>query len=85
MGSSSIYLVKDGVATLVKSSIYDTGIFQLNTPGEATAIKIKQVTGGPTIYPGFLLSHMRAYQSTNLLTTGANIHYETQSNVGNEA
>ena len=46
LGSSEIVLVNNGVEKVVKSQIYDTGIYQLESPVEADTILFNRVLDG---------------------------------------
>ena len=81
IGTTNIVLANGTSETVSKSLIFDTGIYKLEPPGEATSIIIRRVSGSGY----FSLNHMRAYQCTNLMQYGATIFYETPSIAGNEA
>ena len=70
-----ITLVNNGVETVVKTGVFDTGIYNLDFPAEADTIRINRIGayGGSS----FDLAHIRAYQSKSLLQFGATIHYQT--------
>ena len=55
-----------------KTGVYDTGIYTLDQPAEATSIIIRRQTGAGRL----TLTHVRVYQSTNLMPF-ATIHYAT--------
>ena len=61
-----------GEETIAKT-IYDTGIYTLDTPVEAKKIIIRRVESGGQ-EEVLWISHMRAYQSTNLMLS-ATVHY----------
>ena len=52
--------------------VYDTGIYTLTTPAEADSIIISKQSPNDKLK----LSHVRAYQSTNLMQF-ATVHYAT--------
>ena len=55
---SSVIVLKNGLTEVVgKSGIYDTGIYTLDTPAEATSIIIRRVSGSYNL----VLAHVRAY------------------------
>ena len=58
MGGTEIWLVNGASETLAKSSVYDTGIYELDLPGKATAIKFIKVSGSNDKLG---LSQMRVY------------------------
>ena len=64
-------------------------MYKLNPPGFATSVILRKISGYDTDnvshYQPIALAQMRVYQSTNLLSYGATIHYATPSIAGNEA
>ena len=83
IGGCEIILVNGASNIVAERSVYDTGIYELDTPAKATSIIIRRKTGGGGY--DLFLNPMRVYQSTNLLGHGATLHYATQPIVGNEA
>ena len=71
LGESQIILVNDGVETIMKTGVYDTGLYSFEYPVEATAIILRREESGSL----FGINHMRVYQSQNLIQYGATIHY----------
>ena len=55
-------------------NVYDTGVYTLTTPAEASSLIIRRQTDGGG--NRLLLAHVRAYQSTNLMQY-ATVHYAT--------
>ena len=62
---------------VAKTGVYDTGIYTLNTPIEADSIIIRRVAEGNSGTDRLILSHVRAYQSTNLMQF-ATLDYATE-------
>ena len=81
IGGSEIVLKNGQNEVVSKINLYDTGIYTLDQPAEATSIIIRKVSGNSS---SLGLAHVRAYQSTNLMQF-ATVHYATASVVGNEA
>ena len=69
-----------GSEEVSKVGVYDTGVYTLTTPAEASSIIIRRQSGSNDLR----LAHVRAYQSTNLMQY-ATVHYATPSVAGNEA
>ena len=65
LGDCEIILVNSSTEVVSKTGVYDTGIYNLDTPVEATRIIIRRVAKSNGFY--FAFNHVRAYQSTNLL------------------
>ena len=59
IGGSQIYLVNGVIETLAKVDVFDSGIYQLDPPGQATSIIIRRVSDGDD--RPFGLSFIRAY------------------------
>ena len=74
LGGSEIVLVNSAGELVSKSGVYDTGIYTLSTTAEATSIVIRRVAGGGG--GRFSFSHVRGYQSTNIMQF-AIVHYAT--------
>ena len=83
-GENQIVLVNNNNETVAKSKVYDTGIFKLDHPGEATSMIVRRITGGGdsgNSWAVHSVAHIRAYQCNNLLSNeyGTTIHAQTEA------
>ena len=75
--------MNEGAESVVKTDIFDTGFYQIDSTKPATSFMIRRISGGDG---GRLsLANVRAYQTQNLLQYGATIYHQTTPVVGNEA
>ena len=76
MGGTQIVVINEGVETIVKDNVYDTGFYELGKPYvQAESILFRRVSNGNNM--NYELAHTRVYQIPNLLQFGAQIYYQT--------